>query len=98
MPKKIHRRRDADPKQGLRKYGRTTFADPVNHKYPIDTPGRIRAAWAYIHQPSNRSKYTKAETRTIQARIRRAAEARNVELPDPDEFVKLMNRVRKKRS
>ena len=39
MPKKIHRRRDADPKEGLKKYGATTFADPVNKKYPIDTPG-----------------------------------------------------------
>ena len=58
MAKKIHRRRDADPKEGLKKYGDTTFADPVNKKYPIDTPGRIKAAWAYIHQPSNAEKYT----------------------------------------
>lgn len=53
MPKKIHRRPDADPQDGLEKYGDATFADPVNKKYPIDTPGRIKAAWAYIHQPIN---------------------------------------------
>ena len=44
-PRKIHRRPDADPRQGLEKYGKATFADPVNKKYPIDTPGRIKAAW-----------------------------------------------------
>jgi hypothetical protein len=47
VPEKIHRQSDADPKEGLRKYGKAMFADPVNKKYPIDTPGRIKAAWAY---------------------------------------------------
>jgi hypothetical protein len=97
MPKRIHRRRDADPREGLEKYGKATFADPVNHKYPIDTPGRIKAAWAYIHQPSNAHKYSAAELRTIKRRIRGAARARTVALPHPDEFVALMDRVRKKR-
>jgi uncharacterized protein DUF6582 len=97
MPKKIHRRRDADPGEGLEKYGKTTFADPVNHKYPIDTPGRIKAAWAYIHQPSNAGKYTGEEVRTIKRRIRQAARARKLALPDPDEFVALLDRVRKRR-
>ena len=69
----------------------------MNKKYPIDTPGRIKSAWAYIHQPSNAEKYTAGEVRTIKARVRRAATARRVALPDPDEFVELMARVRKKR-
>jgi hypothetical protein len=43
MPKKIHRRRDADPREGAAKYGKATFADPVNKKYPIDTPGQSPA-------------------------------------------------------
>ena len=97
MAKKIQRRRDADPKAGVKKYGDTTFADPVNKKYPIDTPGRIKAAWAYIHRPSNSEKYTPAEVRTIKAGVRRAAKTRGVALPDPDEFVELLARVRKKR-
>jgi hypothetical protein len=97
MPKRIHRRRDADPIEGLAKYGDTTFADPVNKKYPIDTPGRIKAAWAYIHQPRNASKYPAAERRSIKSRIRRAARARHVTLPDPDEFIELMDRVRRRR-
>ena len=53
MAEKHHGRRDADPKEGLKRYGDTTFADTVNKKHPIDTPGRIKAAWAYILQPSN---------------------------------------------
>jgi len=97
MPRKIHRRRDADPREGLERYGDATFADPVNKKYPIDTPGRIKAAWAYLHQPRNAEKYTPGEQRTLKARIRAAAKARKVALPDPDEFVELMDRIRKKR-
>jgi uncharacterized protein DUF6582 len=96
MPKRIHRRRDADPAEGLEKYGDTRFADPVNKKYPVDTPGRIKAAWAYIHQPRNSAKYTPAETRTIKGRIRKVAEERKIALPDPDEFMELMKRVRRK--
>ena len=95
---RIHRRPDADPREGVRKYGRTSYADPVNKKYPIDTPGRIKAAWAYIHQPRNAEKYTPAEVRTIKRRIRDAARRRKVSLPDPDEFLTLLKRVRKKRS
>ena len=95
--KKIHRRSDADPQEGVRKYGKVKFADPTNRKYPIDSPGHIKAAWAYIHQPENAAKYTPEEVRTIRIRIRRAAESRDVTLPDPDEFVELMRRVRKKK-
>lgn len=97
MRRRIHQRKDIDPKEGVRKYGRATFADPVNNRYPIDTPGRIKAAWAYIHQSANAKKYSGEEVRTIKARIRRAAKSRKVALPDPDEFVELLARVRKKR-
>ena len=95
MNKRIHRRRDADPSEGLEKYGLTRFADPTNKKYPIDTPGRIKAAWAYIHQPNNAAKYSPGERRTIISRIRKAAKTGRVALPDPDEFVKRMARVRR---
>jgi hypothetical protein len=97
LTKRIRRRPDADPEDGLDKYGPTRFADPTNKKYPIDTPGRIKAAWAYIHQPTNAAKYTVAERRTIESRIKRAAKTRQVDLPDPDEFVELMGRVRRQR-
>ena len=94
MTKRISRRRDTDPSEGLEKYGDTLFADPTNKKYPIDTPGRIKAAWAYIHQPRNAAKYTAAERRSILSRIRKAAKARRVGLPDPEEFMELMAKVR----
>jgi uncharacterized protein DUF6582 len=97
VPKRIHRRSDSDPAEGRRKYGDTTFADPTNKKYPIDTAGRIKAAWAYIHQPSNAAKYTAPERRLIEGRIRAAAKRRKVTLPDPDEFVELMAKVRGKK-
>jgi hypothetical protein len=97
MAKRIHRRTDVSPAQGLKKYGRTTFADPINKKYPINTPGRIKAAWAYIHQPGNAAKYSASERRTIIGRIRKAAKAGRVTLPDPDEFVELMARVRQRK-
>jgi len=97
VTKRIRRRKDADPSEGLQKYGDIRFADPTNKKYPIDTPGRIKAAWAYIHQASNAAKYTAAERRMIQSRIRKAARARKVELPDPDEFVELMKEVRRRK-
>ncbi len=95
-PKRIRRRRDTDPAEGPRKYGDAMFADPTNKKYPIDTPGRIRAAWAYIHQPTNASKYTAAERRIIRSRIKKAARARRLELPDPDEFLELLRRARRR--
>ena len=81
MTKKIHRRRDTDPRDDIKKYGDATFADPVNKKYPIDSPGRIKAACAYIHQPANAKKYTAGELRTIRARIRAAAKTRKLALP-----------------
>ncbi len=97
MPGRIRRRPDTDPDQGRRKYGDTAFADTTNRKYPIDTPGRIKAAWAYIHQPVNAAKYSAANVRTMKTRIRRAAKVKKVTLPDPDAFVELMDRVRRHR-
>ena len=97
MPRRIHRRHDADPAEGLEKYGDTKFADPVNKKYPIDTSGRIKAAWAYIHQPSNARKYGAAERRTIIGRIKQEAKRRRVALPDLEEFLELMARVRSRK-
>ena len=97
MPKKIHRREDADPREGVRKYGRVQFADPTNRKYPIDSAGHIKAAWAYIHQPSNARKYGAAERRTIIGRIKQEAKRRRVALPDPEEFLELMARVRSRK-
>jgi hypothetical protein len=96
LTKRIHRRPDADPQEGLRKYGPTEYADQTNKKYPIDTPGRIKAAWAYIHQPSNARKYSGEERRIIMSRIRKAARIRRIQLPDPEEFLERLARVRRR--
>jgi hypothetical protein len=79
----IDRRDDVNPDRGEKQYGDVEFADPVNNKYPIDSPKHIRAAWSYINHKDNAAKYDKAEVETIKDRIMRAAKRHDVEI-DPD--------------
>ncbi|HXV44732.1 MAG TPA: DUF6582 domain-containing protein [Anaerolineae bacterium] len=79
---KIDRRDDVNPKEGERKYGDVTFADPVNNKYPIDTPEHVRAAWSYINHKDNAAKYDKDEVKKIKERIKRAAKKHGVEISE----------------
>ena len=85
MSDKIDRREDVNPKEGERKYGDVKFADPVNNKYPIDTPKHIRAAWSYIHHQDNAAKYDVDEVEKIKIRIRRAAKEHDIELDSEKE-------------
>jgi len=78
----IDRRDDVNPKQGEHKYGDVEFADPVNNKYPVDTPEHVRAAWSYIHHKDNAAKYDADEVRQIEGRIRRAAKKHGVEIEE----------------
>lgn len=80
MSKKIDRRDDVNPEEGLRKYGDVEFADPVNHKYPIDTEDHVRAAWSYINQDDNAAKYDRDEVKLMKERIKRAAKRFGVEI------------------
>lgn len=80
MTTHIDRRDDVNPKEGLREYGDVTFADPTNHKYPIDTPDHVRAAWSYINHEDNAAKYDRDEVKTIKERIKRAAKKHGVEI------------------
>jgi hypothetical protein len=80
MSTKIDRREDVNPKEGLREYGDVPFADPTNHKYPIDTPDHVRAAWSYINHKDNAAKYDADEVRQIKDRIKRAAGKHGVEI------------------
>jgi len=82
MSKKIDRRPDVNPEVGLKEYGDVKFADSVNHKYPIDTPEHVRAAWGYINHEDNAAKYDADEVATIKSRIRRAAKDQGVEISD----------------
>lgn len=80
MSAKIDRREDVNPERGEHEYGDVAFADPVNKKYPIDTPKHIRAAWSYINHPDNAAKYDQDEVKTIKARIERAAKQHDIEI------------------
>lgn len=82
MATKIEQRDDVNPKEGLREYGDVQFADPVNHKYPIDTAEHVRAAWSYINHKDNAAKYDADEVRAIKGRIKRAAKRHGVEIED----------------
>ena len=68
----IEEREDADPKEGKSKYGSVTFADPKNKKYPLDTPGHVRAAASYWGMSKNRSMYSQEDQTTITHRIESA--------------------------
>jgi flagellar biosynthesis protein FlhB len=82
MSDKIERREDVNPEEGERKYGDVEFADPVNKKYPVDTPEHVRAAWSYINHKDNAAKYDADEVKKIKKRIRRAAKKHGVEISD----------------
>lgn len=82
MSTKIERREEVNPKEGLEEYGDVEFADPTNHKYPIDSADHVRAAWRYIHQERNEDKYDSDEVITIKNRIKKAADKFGVEIED----------------
>ena len=67
--KAISKREDVNPKAGVEEYGKVTFADAKNHKYPIDTEEHIRAAWNYINKADNAAKYSSDEVKQIKAHI-----------------------------
>jgi flagellar biosynthesis protein FlhB len=77
---RIDRRDDVNPEEGKRKYGDVEFADPVNSKYPIDTPEHIRAAWSYINHEDNAAKYEADDVELIKSRIKRAAKKHDIEI------------------
>jgi hypothetical protein len=82
MSTRIDRREDVNPDEGVNEYGDVEFADTVNHKYPIDTPEHVRAAWSYINHKDNAAKYDRDEVKTIKERIKRAARKHDVEIDD----------------
>ena len=82
MATKIERREDVSPKEGLHEYGDVEFADPTNHKYPIDTAEHVRAAWSYINHKDNAAKYDADEVKAIKDRIKRAAKKYGVEISE----------------
>lgn len=82
MSPKIDRRADVKLEEGERQYGHVEFADPVNNKYPIDTPEHVRAAWSYINHKDNAAKYDTDAVKLIKNRIKKAAKKLGVEISD----------------
>lgn len=76
------KREDVNPKEGERKYGDVTFADPTNKKYPIDTEEHVRAAWSYINMPKNAAKYSSSEVSAIKGRIKSAAKKFGIQISE----------------
>lgn len=93
--KKIKPREDVNPEDGIRKYGNVEFADPVNHKYPLDSAEHVRAAHRYIHQHDNAAKYSQREVQLMKERIHQAAQKHGITLSEdwgtPDQHLPVIN-------
>jgi hypothetical protein len=68
----IAEREEVSKKSGVTKYGKVRFADPVNSKYPLDTPAHVASASQYFGKPKNRGKYSPKDQKVIQGRINAA--------------------------
>ena len=77
---RIDRREDVNPKEGVRDHGDVQFADPVNHKYPIDNEEHVRSAWSYINHNDNTAKYDKDEVTLMKDRFKKAAKKYDIEI------------------
>jgi hypothetical protein len=51
-------------------YGDVEYADPANHKYPINSEERVRAAWSYINMPKNQKGYSPEQVAAIKSKIK----------------------------
>lgn len=65
-------------------YGDVTYADPGyqtdgKKRYPLDSEEHCRAAWSYINQAKNASKYTAEQLAKIKAKIRAAGTKYGIE-------------------
>jgi len=65
----MNKKKDTYIDRGLKKYGNVKFADQINHKYPIDTPRHIYAAWRFLHMPNNYHKYIKEDANILEQKI-----------------------------
>ena len=63
---------DADKKRAEKEYGDVEYADEKNKKYPLDNEKHVRAAASYFGMPKNRSKYSAADQKKIDAKIAKA--------------------------
>ena len=69
LKKAVAERKDVNPKEGEKKYGKVEYADDTNNKYPLDTPEHVRAAASYWGMPKNKAKYSSSSQAKISAAI-----------------------------
>lgn len=68
-------------------YGDVEYADPgyqsdKQKRYPVDTEEHAKAAWAYINQEKNASKYSSDDLAKVKAKIKAACDKFGVEIGD----------------
>lgn len=68
-------------------YGDVEYADPGyqedgQKRYPLDTEEHCRAAWSYINQEKNASKYTPEQLDHIKSRIKEAAKKYGIKIDE----------------
>jgi phage I-like protein len=77
----------ADSTDSKKPYGDVEYADPgyqsdKKKRYPIDTEAHARAAWSYINQADNASKYSSDDLAKVKAKIRAACKKFGIEVAD----------------
>jgi len=68
-------------------YGDVEYADPgyqsdKQKRYPIDTEEHARAAWSYINQEKNASKYSSEDLAKVKAKIRAACKRHGIDISE----------------
>lgn len=76
---------DSDEPYGDVPYADPGYQDDGKKRYPIDTKEHVKAAWSYINQKDNASKYTPEQLAKIKARIKAAAKKFGIEISDDSE-------------
>lgn len=71
-------------------YGNVTYADPGYQddgqaRYPLDSEQHVRAAWGYINQSDNASRYSSEHLDLIKKRIMAAGKKYGIEFADDSE-------------
>lgn len=74
------------------------YADPGlqpdgQQRYPIDTEDHVRAAWSYINQEANASKYTPQQLKQVKGRIQRALRKLGAEVAQAPARSRLASRL-----
>jgi hypothetical protein len=77
----------SDDEKGEKPYGDVEYADTgyqddKKKRYPVDTKAHAKAAWSYINQEKNASKYSAADLAKVKAAIQAACKKFGVETDD----------------